>query len=291
MPQPNQQQSKFIPSLVMAIGSSMVLRNSGLPNFHTPEIDAVAAAALFFLFMSGCVLLGEAFRIVGGLFDILRARTPKGLKGTAGWVKHRWQYGRDLILFGWGPYWGTLRHKPIFADYESVALTIGPPGSGKSVGVVEPMALGIHESKIIPDFKGNLGVILGDALRKRGEEVVEINLGDVFSDEYGPSAKYNPFCLVCDNYWKSGGLRDVADDLAELAFQLIPEKDGISIENKYFRDGPRDLIEFAALVTTLIKGDNATLGDVARMLNDRQSLLWHALWAAGRLPIVEETGA
>ena len=291
MSQRDQQQGKFIPALLMAVGSAYALYRLDAPLVSQGEVNGAPAVAAFFLLVSGCAVLGEGFTAIGGLFDLMRAKTPTGVKGTSGWIKRRWQIWRDHKWFGWAPYWGTLGGKEIMADYESVALTIGPPGSGKSVGVVEPMALSIHGSKIIPDFKGSLGVVLGPALRERGEDVLNINVGNVFSNEYGASAKYNPLCLVVDNYWQPGGLRDVTDELAELALQFIPEKADVSGENKYFRDGSRDLIEFAMMVVTLVHGDSGTLGHVAQLLKNREDLLWHALWASGRLPVLEGDAA
>ncbi|MEM8647910.1 MAG: type IV secretory system conjugative DNA transfer family protein, partial [Pseudomonadota bacterium] len=61
--------------------------------------------------------------------------------------------------------------RPCFAPYESLALSIGPPGSSKSVSVVEPNALSILGSKIITDFKGSLSVKLFKTLKKRSEKV------------------------------------------------------------------------------------------------------------------------
>jgi len=61
-----------------------------------------------------------------------------------------------------------------------------------------------------------------------------------------------------------------------------PESEGEG-GNKFFREGSRTLIRFAIQITVLIKGHEATLGDVLQMLSDRKSLLQHALWAAGKL--------
>ena len=92
-------------------------------------------------------------------------------------------------------------------------------------------------------------------------------------------------CIIADDFWRSGGLLDVSDDLRSLCLQLYPEpkggqdKDG----NGYFRTGSRDFIAFAILICVLIQGYQATLGDVLQMLQDEHSLRQHALWAWGRL--------
>jgi len=158
------------------------------------------------------------------------------------------------------------------------------------VGVVSPMALCLHGSKIIPDFKGSLSATLADALRRRGERVRIVNLGDVLSDALGTSDQYNPLCIFADNFWREGALQDVVDDAAELGFQLLPEKDGVSQENRYFRDGARDFLAFAVMMSVLVMGYKATLGDAAQMLNDREALLQNALWAAGRLEVETADG-
>ena len=78
---------------------------------------------------------------------------------------------------------------------------------------------------------------------------------------------------------------DVSDDVHELCMQLYPEPPGAGTDSEdgYWRAGARRFLGFGIQMCVLIKGYDATLGDVAQLLNDRTSLLQHARWAAGRL--------
>ena len=176
------------------------------------------------------------------------------------------------------------------ADYEASALTVGTSGSGKSVGSVIPNALTIRESKCIPDFKGSLACMLAPALRARGERVRILNFGNLFTDILGESDGYNPLCIITDSFTRSGGLLEVGEILGEMVQQIYPEPESQSGtgDNEYFRNGSRSFIHFAALTGVLIDGEQATLGDAAQMLLDRESLLRHALWACGRLEVGAE---
>jgi type IV secretion system protein VirD4 len=128
--------------------------------------------------------------------------------------------------------------------------------------------------------------VTADALRARGEEFHFLNFGDVNADTLGPSGSYNPLHLIADNYWRAGGLLDVSDDLQEMATQLYPDPaDGQGNDNQFFRDGSKDLLKFAMHISVLVDGYEANLGDVAAILDDREALLNHALWACGQLEV------
>ncbi len=284
-------QKRTLPSLIIGIGAYNLLQYTG-PIIVGVEINGLSVVVAGFLLTSGAALLSDWFWYLGNVFERKSARTATGLKGTAGWVKSLHEIRDDLISEGWGPYWGTFRGKEVMADFASNALTVGTAGSGKGVGVVMPTILSNHESKTIIDFKSELSCCLARVLRERGETVHILNIGDVNSDLLGPSAEYNPLCIIADDYWRPGGLMDVSDDIHELCMQLYPEPSGSGDggdDNGYFRDGSRDLIGFAVQMCVLVDGYGATLGDVAAMLNDRASLLRHAKWACGRLELsIEE---
>ncbi len=280
-----QRQKRTLPSLIIGIGAYNLLQFTG-PIIVGVEINGLSALVVGFLLASVAALLSDGFWYLGNVFERRSARTATGRKGTAGWVKSLDEISHDLIPEGWGPYWGTFRGKEVMADFASNALTVGTAGSGKGVGVVMPTILSNHESKTIIDFKSELSCCLARVLRERGETVHILNIGDVNADLLGPSAEYNPLCIIADDYWRSGGLMDVSDDIYELCMQLYPEPSGSGDggdDNRYFRDGSRDLIGFAVQMCVLVDGYGATLGDVALMLNDRESLLRHAKWACGRL--------
>ena len=278
------QRGRFIPALILGYGAWWLLQQSG-PIVVGSEINPVPALATFLLATCGFVVVADFLRLTGNLMDWVKARTPRGQKGTARWVRSLRELGRDIKRKGWGPYWGVFKGREIIADFASNALTVGTAGSGKGVGELQPTALAIRASKTIIDFKGELACVLAEALRKLGERVCILNIGDMWTNILGSSNQYNPIQIIADNFQRPGGILDVTDDIHEMCLQLLPESDGSGgkDDNKYFRDGSRSFIGFAIQTCVLIDGPDATLGDVAQMLNDRKSLLQHALWACGRL--------
>ena len=278
------QRGRFIPALILGYGAWWMLGETG-PVLRGSGVEPVPALAAFLLATCGFVVVADLFRFAGDLLDWVKARTPRGQKGKARWAKSLRELGKDVRRKGWGPYWGTFKRQgEIIADYASNALTLGPAGTGKGVGVIQPTALAIRHSKTIIDFKGELSCVLADALRQRGERVRILNIGDMWTDILGPSDEYNPLHIIADDFQGLGGIQDVTDDIDEMCLQLLSEPEGgDSKGEKYFRDGSRTFIGFAIQTCVLINGPDATLGDVAQMLNDRRSLQQHALWACGRL--------
>ena len=282
---------RFVPAAALAAASWAVLQRSG-PVLSGAEINTIPALAACFLVIGGSVIAADLMGFAAEFFDWIKARMPTGLKGTAGFVKALRELRGDLIAWGWGPYWGTFGGREIISGFSSNALTVGPSGSGKGVGSVLTNILSIRESKTIIDFKGELSCMLAEPLRRRGERVKILNLGDVWTDLLGTSALYNPLCVIADNYTRPGGLLDVSDDCHEITMQLYPEPGGGDKDgNGYFRIGSRTLIGFAIQFSILTYGLNATLGDVSNMLNSRAELLRNAQWAAGRLEQKDGTQA
>lgn len=275
---------RFIPALILGYGAWWVLDRSG-PVVTGSEINAVSALAAFLLATCGFVAAADVFGFIADLMDWAKARTPRGDKGKARWARSLRELGKDIATKGWAPYWGVFRGSAIFADFISNALTLGPAGVGKGIRVVLVTILSIRHSKTVVDFKGELACVLARALRKRGEIVRILNIGDMWTDILGPSDRYNPVHLIADDFERPGGIQDVTDDIDEMCLQLLPEPDGGGgkDDNKYFRDGSRTFLGFAIQTCVLIQGREATLGHVAQLLNDRRSLQQHALWACGRL--------
>lgn len=146
---------RTLPASLMVVASWYVLDLTD-PIIRGSQIAPIPAAAALFLTGSSFVVAADLWWFLGDILDWVKATTPTGLKGTAGFVKSLRKIKHDLVLRGWSPYWGTFRGQPIFADYASNALTLGPAGTGKGVGVIQPMALAIQDSKTIIDFKGEL---------------------------------------------------------------------------------------------------------------------------------------
>lgn len=298
--QPQAQQRKPEPTKALKLfrsatlaGASGAALYASMPLSTGVEIHLVPAAALIGVAAGAAPLAAEGFRNLGDLFAILKARTPTGNKGTAGWASKN-AVKADLVK-GKGPYWGALKGKAILADFASNALTVGPAGSGKGVAVIQPSVLSIPDSKVVIDFKGELACVLGEALTARGERVIYLNIGEMWEERLGPSASYNPLNLIADNFWRPGGLQDVTADIRDIGLQLYPEPAGNAEggggkdDNRYFRDGSRSLIGFAIQACILVHGHEASLGHVQQMLNDRGSLLQHALWIAARLEQADGT--
>lgn len=257
-------------------------------------INWPAALSLGVMGLCAVTAIRDAFDWLADGAEHLIAAAPTGSKGTARFVRSLREIRADLLSGQSGPYWGALKNEAIFADFEACAYTIGPSGSGKTTRVVQPMALALKgRSKAILDFKSELTPMLADALRARGEQVRIINLGDLFEERVGASDTYNPLTLIAGLYGEDGGLRDLTETLHQLCLQLYPEPTGGAggqDDNRYFRDGSRRIIGFVIQTCVLIDGENATLGDVLHMLSDRDALLHHAQWAAGRLEIAPEEG-
>ena len=280
----DRRQSRILPAVLLGSGSLYALSFTG-PVLQGVVINGYALIACCFLIVSGAAFLSEGLWYLGNVLDRKSAQIPTGQKGTSDWVQTREEIADDLIANDWGPYWGKFNGRGIIADIGSNSVVIGTTGSGKGVGMVQPNILTIRGSKIIPDFKGENAAIMARVLRERGENVYCLNIGEVFTDILGETAYYNPLCLIADNYNRPRGLQDISDDVHEVCKQLDPEPVGSDNQNgnQYFRNGSRGLIGFAMQMCILVDGYNATLGDVAAMLNDKQSLLRHAKWACGRL--------
>ena len=180
--------TRLIPAALFAWGGWTVLHNTG-PVMKGANIDPAPAAAAVVLVAAGCALVADGFMLAANIIDRIKARTPTGLKGTSGWVKSLREIHDDLLHGFWGPYFGTFKGKEIIVDYASNALTLGPAGAGKGIGEIQPTTMAIRRSKTIIDFKGELSCVLAEPLRKRGERVKILNLGDLWT---GPDWRVRP---------------------------------------------------------------------------------------------------
>lgn len=272
--------------LAVAAGSYFALRHTGPVFNDIGAFNLVTAGASVALAVSGTLLVSEGFFRLSQYFKWLAVNTPEGNKGDGGFVRSIRELRADLIPFPMpGPYWGKLGRRAIFADF-TMACILGPTGSGKDVGHNGPNILSIKASKLVSDLKGDTSPTYVPALRARGEEVRILNFGAMFTDILGESDQYNPLHLIADSFFRPGGICDVASDLTEFALIIYPaSKDGKSgTENSNFWEGgSRSKIRLAICVVILIMGYDATLGDALGLLQDREALLWHALWIAGRL--------
>ena len=94
---------RIIPATLVAGGSWYVLEHSG-PIILAGQIMPVPGAAAFFLAASGLTIAADSWWLLGEILDWVKARTPTGLRGTAGLAKSLWELKRDLVpRRGWGP--------------------------------------------------------------------------------------------------------------------------------------------------------------------------------------------
>ncbi|MBR9826668.1 MAG: TraM recognition domain-containing protein [Alphaproteobacteria bacterium] len=284
-------QGHTLARLAVAAGSAYALRYSGPVFWASGEFGFVTAGATLALAVTGTLLVSEGFWLLGETFGWLDRKIPRGNKGTGGWVRSKRELAHDLISFPHpGPYWGKLGRDAIFADF-TMACVLGPSGSKKDVGHNGVNTLSIRESKTINSLKGASACIYKKALEDRGEEVHVLNFGAIFEDILGPSARYNPSAALADNFYRPGGIQDVANDLQEFAVLIHPDpKSGGEggNNNRFWDDGSRLFIRFALCANLLVKGYEACLNDSLVLLQDREQLLWTAQWIADRL--IDEGG-
>ncbi|MBL8496785.1 type IV secretory system conjugative DNA transfer family protein [Nitrosomonas sp. JL21] len=238
-------------------------------------------------FMAGLACLQTVIRSLQNLahyIDLFASHEPTGQKGSAAWATVK-EFKDGLTKNNSGPFWGRFAGSSspaLFFDFVSNAMTIAPAGSGKGIYTVVTNIMSIRHSKVIPDFKGELLTMLKSALEKRGEIVRVLNPGNLWSEIIGSSSdSYSPLDIISDDLARLGGLRDVMDDLREMAEQLLPEPEGKQTDNSYFREGSRLLISNGIIFEIMIDLYDAKLSSVALLLENRKRLEDMARWIAG----------
>jgi len=252
--------------------------------FYVAGYDVIRLAIYGGLIYSVPPLLARALIKLANLIDTIEARIPENAKSMAGFAKSIRELKGRAKLFDAAPYWGVLQGAAIFAHFASNALILGPAGTAKDTSHAGPnlMVLAGKASKVVMDLKNDMAVIYADALRAAGEDVICLNFGGIFSDLIDGTT-YSPLSLIADNFTLYS-IRYVIADAREMALQIYPEpKTQGGTDNGFFRNGSRKLIRFAIIMTVLIEGQNATLGNVLSLLQDTDELLHKARWAAGQL--------
>ena len=234
-------------------------------------LPAIAAA----LAAMGCInlliaLLSMAVRVI----DYASAHSASGKEGTAMWERFR-EIKKELLPHDEGPFWGVARdknRKGLFMDFSSNAFVVGPSGSGKGHTSVVPMILSIMHSKIITDFKPELLCICKSALEEMGQIVIALNPFGKYSERTGKSDSLNPLDIVVDDLYREGGLLDVLEDDREMNLQLYPEPPDSKGDDRYWRDGARDLLSLTKLIECMMNGYDATLAAISRQIENRIGL-------------------
>lgn len=266
--------------ILLTIIMSYAALNAG-PLFIGREVQAMTAIIYGVTAIAGLRTAIALLDQLAGLIEWCDARRVTGKDGTASWVT--WKVLKEFCSKNpLGPFWGILAgtKKAIFADFASNAMCIAPAGSGKGIYNVIPNILSIRASKVIADFKGELACICKKTLEKRGEIVRILNPANLWSDMLGEGDCYNPLDLIVDDLFREGGLRDVPDDLREMAMQLYDEPKSGG-ENAYWRKGSRKLLADGILIEAMLEGYDATLSSASLLLEDRQSFEYHLRWILG----------
>ncbi|SHL59215.1 type IV secretion system protein VirD4 [Nitrosospira sp. Nsp11] len=217
------------------------------------------------------------------LIDFFASREPTGKHGTAAWATFKEIKG-GLTRDKRGPFWGRYAggsRSALFFDFASAAMTVSPAGSGKGIYTVVPSIMSIGHSKVVADFKGELVCMCKAALEKRGETVRVLNPGSLWADIIGHGDSFSPLDIIADNLSRSGGLRDVMDDLREMGGQVLPEPGDKETDDSYFREGSRRLIADALLFEVMVDLHDATLSSVALLIENRIRLGDMARWVVG----------
>ncbi len=240
----------------------------------------------FVYFMAGLFSLHAVIRLLENIsrfVDFIGSRRPTGQHGSASWAALK-EYKEDFTKDRTGPFFGRAldnSRSALFFDYASNAMTVAPAGSGKGIYTVVNNIMSIRHSKTIADFKCELLCMCKATLEKRGEVVRVLNPGNLFSEIIGQSDSYNPLDIIADDLTRSGGLRDVMDDLREMCAQILPEPGDKESDNSYFREGSRRLIADAILFEVMIELFDTTLSSIALLIENRTRLEDMARWVAG----------
>lgn len=137
-------------------------------------------------------------------------------------------------------------------------ITIGPPGSGKSAGLVVPNVADLPRSMLIIDPKGEIAAITAKARAKLGKVIV-LNPFEVFSSEL-PHLKSQGFNVMA-------GLDPASDSFTAEAAGLAEAL--ISVENdhqKFFPLSARNIVTALIMWEKLQRGVEANLVNVRSML-------------------------
>lgn len=276
-------QSPNIFALMIFLGLFLYIAQFTSPLWVLGELQWLTLGLYFLIFLVGNELTIIILNGLAAYCEWLSAHQTTGRSGTARFAKVRdiKPYLSQALSV---PFWGRLadRSKKLLRiPYVSNALTVAPAGSGKGIYSVVNNIIAIRDSKVIPDFKGELSVMLAELLRKRGEAVHILNPPELFKALLGESACYNPLDMITDELHRAGGLLDIVNRLREISAQLLPEPSGKVSENKYFRDGSRNLIGMGIIIQCMIEEYYANLGTVSLLLEDRTQLEHHLRWISG----------
>lgn len=125
---------KLVPSAVIAAAAWAVSEHVG-PVMVNAAINWPAVAVIGIGVIASFSAASALCAVIADGLEWGSSHIPKNYQKNAGWASWR-EIKKDLITYGWGPYWGVYRDKlgrkrPVFANYIS-AFTLGPTGTGKT---------------------------------------------------------------------------------------------------------------------------------------------------------------
>ncbi len=267
----------FIGLLVFTVGLVWLALRLGLP-VHGSEIRSGVALVWFVAIAASFQFLMRFVASLAAAVNWMAVRTATGKEGTAHFAKSLRKFVNRCKT---GFFWGMQNGKGLWISHSTNSFTAAPSGSRKTTSVIAPMCFSIFKSKWVPDFKLEVGCIVKKALEERGEENFFLNSSGRYEEILGPSACYNPVDVISDNLWRSGGLRDVPEDIREITMKIYPEPENTKSNDDYFRQGGRDAIGLTTKIECCVEGYDASLPGVARVLADRQRLEDTLRWIAG----------
>tara|TARA_Y100000589_G_scaffold327804_1_gene370406 strand:+ start:951 stop:1469 length:519 start_codon:yes stop_codon:yes gene_type:complete len=131
------------------------------PLYVGSELQWLPAVLYGVTALMGLRIVIHCLAFIARFFEWTSAHKSTGKGGTAKWGTYKDLKG-VICKEESGPFHGRTADskKPLFIDFESNSLTVGPAGSGKGIYSVITNALSIKKSKVINDFKGELSCIL-----------------------------------------------------------------------------------------------------------------------------------
>lgn len=188
----------------------------------------------------------------------------------------------DKIALGvrWNPLTGRTGRRETYG-FRSHLTLIAPTGSGKGVCFEIPTLLrGLRHSSVLSiDPSGQNGAVCGEARRRMGHDVLNLNPFNLHTALYSDMADvgFNPVAALPD---------PAAPNFFEEAMSLGDAM--ISVEGDsqiYFPNSARGLMTWLLMFVRLIEGDNGNLGMVRDLLTDDLQAVARAAVATGHLRI------
>lgn len=201
--------------------------------------------------------LGAAAGLLGALRSIGQDRRNRRAiedikNGASGLHNGRWAteeemeaagmfdgIGRPLgLTFNWRAMFEPHLLRPVHSKVMATS------GAGKTIGatVTAIMHLALSPngpSMVVFDIKGELAGQCARALQRAGIEVVVLDDSGLL--RWRPITRINPFGLIVEAAARAS--EELATLVRLVVYTLEPEPAG-DMRNKYFRDGPRDLLRF-----------------------------------------------